>query len=115
MANGIDTSASLANYTYKWPRGLPSFALRYGMLVSVSVKLFVKIQDDLLKKDHLTKAGIWAKIVVNDGKLRYCVDALHADAELSQNHFGIVVPEVPHRVEPVGMVGFFVEFYRSPN
>jgi tellurite methyltransferase len=63
----------------------------------------------------VTKAGVWATIVVNDGKLRYCVDALHADVELSQNHFGIVVPEVPHRVEPVGMVRFFVQFYRSPN
>jgi hypothetical protein len=71
MAKGIDTSASLANYTYKRLRGLPSSALHYGMLVSASVKLLVKIQDDLLKKVHLTKAGIWAKIVVNDGKLRY--------------------------------------------
>jgi tellurite methyltransferase len=68
-----------------------------------------------LTKDHLTKAGVWAKIIVVDGKLRYCVDVLDTDVELSQNHPGIVVPEVLHRVEPVGTVRFFVEFYRSPS
>jgi tellurite resistance-related uncharacterized protein len=67
-----------------------------------------------LKRNHSTKAGVWAKIVVTDGALRYRVDALNTDVELSQNHVGIVVPEVPHHVEPIGHVRFFVEFYRSP-
>jgi tellurite methyltransferase len=35
--------------------------------------------------------------------------------ELSENHPGIVVPEVPHRVEPVGPARFFLVFYRSPD
>jgi tellurite methyltransferase len=68
-----------------------------------------------LQQDHATKAGVWAKIVVTEGKLRYYVDGLDVDIELSPNRYGIVVPEVPHRVEPLGIVRFFLEFYRSPN
>ncbi len=67
-----------------------------------------------LRRDHSTKAGVWAKIVVIDGRLRYCVDALNTDVELSQDRIGIVVPEVLHHVEPVGAVRFYVEFYRAP-
>jgi tellurite methyltransferase len=59
-----------------------------------------------LKKDHSTKAGIWAKIVIAEGKLRYCLDPLDVKMELSENHPGIVVPEVPR---------FFLVFYLSPD
>lgn len=65
-----------------------------------------------LRRDHSTKVGIWAKIIVLDGRLKYCVDALHRDFELSPNTHGIVVPEVMHHVEPIGSVRFHVEFYR---
>lgn len=68
-----------------------------------------------LRKDHSTKAGVWAKIVITAGRLRYYVEALNAEAELSPVRPGIVVPGVLHRVEPVGTVRFFVEFYRAPD
>jgi tellurite resistance-related uncharacterized protein len=68
-----------------------------------------------LKKDHLTKAGVWTKILVTEGKLRYHVEALDLDAELSQSRPGIVAPEVTHRVELLGTVRFFLEFYRLPD
>jgi len=68
-----------------------------------------------LKNDHSTKAGIWAKIIVTEGKLRYRVDTLGSDVELSLDKFGIVVPEVLHSIEPLGTVHFFVEFYKKPD
>lgn len=68
-----------------------------------------------LRKDHSTKAGVWAKINVLEGKLRYRVSALDVDMELSPGKLGIVVPEVLHNVEPLGPVRFFVEFYRAPD
>jgi len=68
-----------------------------------------------LKNDHSTKAGIWAKIIVTEGKLRYRVDTLGTDVELSLDKFGIVVPEVLHSIEPLGTVHFFVEFYKKPD
>ena len=57
---------------------------------------------------------MWAKIVVVDGRLRYRVDALNTDVELSPGRAGVVIPEVLHHVAPVGAVRFHVEFYRAP-
>ena len=68
-----------------------------------------------LKKDHSTKIGVWAKIIVIAGKLRYRVNALETDTQLSPAKFGVVVPEVLHSVEPLGEVCFFVEFYKAPQ
>ncbi len=68
-----------------------------------------------LKNDHSTKAGVWAKIVVIEGKLRYRVDTLGIDVELSLDKSGIVVPEMLHSVEPLGTVKFFVKFYKEPD
>lgn len=68
-----------------------------------------------LRKDHSTKAGVWGKIRVMEGKLRYRVPVLGVDMELSEGNIGIVVPEVLHNVEPLGAVRFHVEFYRAPD
>lgn len=68
-----------------------------------------------LKKDHSTKTGVWAKINVEEGRLRYRVPLLGEEMDLSQNKIGIVVPEVLHSVEPLGKVRFFVEFYKAPD
>lgn len=38
-----------------------------------------------------------------------------AAIELAPDAPGTVVPELPHRVEPVGAVRFFVEFLRVPG
>jgi tellurite resistance-related uncharacterized protein len=67
-----------------------------------------------LRKHHSTKAGVWAKIVVIEGRLRYQTRALQEDIELTQGSYGIVVPEVAHRVEPLSKVRFLVEFYKAP-
>lgn len=63
--------------------------------------------------NHSTKAGVWAKIHVVDGRLRYRVPALNTDQELAAGQIGIVVPEVVHNVQPLGTVSFYVEFYRA--
>jgi tellurite methyltransferase len=68
-----------------------------------------------LRKDHSTKTGVWGKIVVEEGRLRYRVGPLHVDVELSPGNGGVVIPEVLHSVEPLGPVRFFVEFYRAPD
>ena len=68
-----------------------------------------------LKKDHSTRTGVWGKIVVAEGKLRYRVPSLEADMELSKDRCGLVVPDVLHNVEPLGAMQFFVEFYRAPD
>jgi tellurite resistance-related uncharacterized protein len=68
-----------------------------------------------LRAHHTTRAGVWAVIHVERGRLRYCVEA-EAGAEfvLDPSRPGVVVSEVPHRVEPDGAVRFFVAFWRAP-
>ena len=66
-----------------------------------------------LRKSHRTQQGTWAKIVILEGRLLYRI--LEPDIqefELSPDCSGVVQPQVPHEVEAVGDVQFYVEFYR---
>lgn len=65
-----------------------------------------------LRADHRTKPGTWARIVVEEGELEYCVRGrVH---RLTAGEAGLVEPERPHRVAPVGNVRVRVEFWREP-
>lgn len=68
-----------------------------------------------LRKNHTTKAGVWALIHVEEGKLRYCVPGWNYDEVLEPGTQGIVAPQVEHFVEPQGPVRFYVEFHKSPG
>ena len=70
---------------------------------------------DGLKANHATAAGVWARIIVTTGRLRYRIDTLGLTMELTPEALGVVVPEVPHGVEPMGPVRFHVEFLRAPR
>ena len=66
-----------------------------------------------LLKEHTTKAGTWAKIVVLRGMLLYRILSPRTqEYSLSSEVSGVVEPQVPHEVEPQGEVEFYVEFYR---
>ncbi len=68
---------------------------------------------DALRRRHTTKPGVWGLIHVLEGSLRYRI--LEPEPEehvLSPGTPGVVEPEVPHEVEPLGRVRFFVEFLR---
>ncbi len=67
-----------------------------------------------LLRRHTTKAGVWGAIHVLEGSLRYRI--LEPEAEeivLAPDRPGVVEPEVPHEVEVIGPVRFFVEFHRA--
>ncbi|MGD9730359.1 MAG: DUF1971 domain-containing protein [Nitrospiraceae bacterium] len=69
-----------------------------------------------LLKEHTTKEGAWGRIVVLEGELMYRI--LKPQLEeilLSPDRCGIVEPQVPHEVEPLGTVQFYVEFLRVPE
>ncbi len=68
-----------------------------------------------LLRDHTTKAGTWGRIVVQEGTLRYVVERFARDELLTPDAPGVVVPELPHHVEPIGAVRFHVEFLRAPE
>ena len=64
---------------------------------------------------HTTRAGVWARIHVVSGRVRYHVEPpLARELDLSPRSPGTVAPEVPHRVELVGDASFYVEFWRGP-
>lgn len=66
-----------------------------------------------LLRRHRTKPGTWGRIVVSAGRLRYRIlEPTVEEVELSPERPGIVEPQVPHEVEPLGEVRFHVEFWR---
>ena len=69
-----------------------------------------------LLRRHSTKAGVWGRIRVLEGTLRYRIlEPEPEDHILAPGVDGIVEPEVSHEVEPVGPVRFFVEFLKVPD
>jgi tellurite methyltransferase len=71
---------------------------------------------DGLRRNHTTKRGVWGRIEVLEGTLRYVIEPpFSSEQQLSQGQFGIVPPEQPHRVEPVGAVRMRVHFLRKES
>lgn len=66
-----------------------------------------------LRKSHRTKAGVWALIHVLEGRLRYRRLEPFSEQILSPETPGVVHPQQPHEVEPLGEVQFYVEFYAA--
>jgi tellurite methyltransferase len=66
-----------------------------------------------LLRDHRTRAGVWARIVVTSGELGYTLEAPARAFVLTPKCPGIVPPEAPHFVMPIGRVEFHVEFLRE--
>jgi tellurite resistance-related uncharacterized protein len=73
-------------------------------------------QDTLpagLRREHRTKAGVWALIHVVEGRLLYRILAPREERVLSPGIPGVIAPEQPHAVEPLDNVRFFVEFHAA--
>jgi tellurite resistance-related uncharacterized protein len=68
-----------------------------------------------LRHRHQTRSGVWGLISVVEGRLRlHRLDPLD-DVILESDCAAVVAPEEPHKVEALGTVRFFVEFYRVPD
>jgi tellurite resistance-related uncharacterized protein len=66
-----------------------------------------------LLNDHQTKENVWGVIVIIEGKLQYTINEPQAEVIiLDPNNLGIVEPTVLHKIEPLGKVRFYVEFYK---
>ena len=76
-------------------------------------------QDTLpagLRAEHRTKAGVWGVIRVLEGQVRYRILAPHGETVLDPDKPGLVQPEQPHCVEPLGAMRMRVDFYdREPG
>ncbi len=63
-----------------------------------------------LLRDHSTKEGAWALIVVEAGQLEYTIESPLCTFLLTPQLPGVIAPTVPHRVNLVGPVQFHLEF-----
>ena len=66
-----------------------------------------------LLRNHTTAAGVWGRIVVLEGSLRYVIEEQETEVHLLvPGTPGIVEPQVAHHVAIDGPVRFCVEFHR---
>lgn len=66
-----------------------------------------------LRKEHRTKAGVWGVIRILSGQVTYRILDSGTEALLDPDHPGLVLPEQPHLVEPMGAMQMKVEFYNQ--
>lgn len=64
-----------------------------------------------LRRKHRTKPGVWGVIRVLDGRVRYVVIEPASEVILAPGHPGLVLPDQPHLVEPLGPMRMQIEFY----
>lgn len=66
-----------------------------------------------LLRNHTTAQGVWGRIVVREGSLRYVIEEPEMEEHLlGPGKPGIVEPQMAHHVGIDGPVRFCVEFYR---
>ncbi len=93
-----------------------AFELPAGFVPYKRTPIFTETTvPDALRRDHSTRPGVWAQILVLEGRLRYVVDQPARTTELAPDRPGVVPPEARHRVEPLGPVRFQVEFWAAPR
>jgi tellurite resistance-related uncharacterized protein len=66
-----------------------------------------------LRRKHRTKPGVWGVIRVLDGRLRYVVTEPASEVILEPGRPGLVLPDQPHHVEPLGPMRMQIEFYNQ--
>ena len=64
-----------------------------------------------LRGEHKTKAGTWGVIQVIEGELKFSLANGEGETILTPDNPGLILPEQPHRVEPLGPMRMQVHFY----
>lgn len=67
-----------------------------------------------LRNRHGTKAGVWGVVRVIEGRLKLTYLDPESEQVLDPQTPGLLLPEQPHFVEPLGAMKMQVEFYDAP-
>ncbi len=67
-----------------------------------------------LRREHRTKPGVWGVVRVLDGRVRYRVLDPVSELILEPGHPGLIRPDQPHFLEPLGPMRIQIEFYKQP-
>jgi len=91
-------------------RSLPDHVTKYGETAVFDAQSV----PSKLTNAHDTKAGVWGKLCVLSGSIRYVIDSDDRKSiVVNANEYAIITPQQPHHVEIIGPVDFKVEFYRE--
>lgn len=74
-------------------------------------------QDTLpaaLRAEHRTNAGVWGLVRVIEGRLKLIYVDPPSDIVVEPGSPGLLLPEQPHFVEPLGAMRMQVDFYDQP-
>ncbi len=67
-----------------------------------------------LRREHRTKPGVWGLVRVLNGELKLSFVDPPEVLVVSPGSPGLLLPDQPHFVEPVGTMRMQVEFYDRP-
>jgi tellurite resistance-related uncharacterized protein len=67
-----------------------------------------------LRKEHRTKAGVWGVVRVIEGRVKLTYLDPHFETVVTPDLPGLILPEQPHFVDPLGAVKMQVDFYDEP-
>jgi tellurite resistance-related uncharacterized protein len=67
-----------------------------------------------LRREHRTKPGVWGVVRVHAGQLKLSFVEPDEMRLLGSGESGLLLPDQPHFVEPVGAVRMQVDFYDEP-
>ncbi|KKW90383.1 DUF1971 domain-containing protein [Sphingobium chungbukense] len=67
-----------------------------------------------LRGQHNTKAGVWGMVRVIEGHVRLTYLNPPSEIELTPEAPGLLLPEQPHFVTPLGPMKMRVDFYDQP-
>lgn len=67
-----------------------------------------------LRREHRTKLGVWGVVRVLEGKLRLVYVEPPGDVVVEPGRPGLLLPDQPHFVEPIGDMRMQVDFYDQP-
>ncbi len=67
-----------------------------------------------LRARHTMKAGVWGMVRVLEGKVKLTYLEPPSELLLDPSTLGLLLPEQPHFVEPIGAMKMRVDFYDEP-
>ena len=67
-----------------------------------------------LRREHRTKPGVWGVVRVLEGELKLSYVDPPEVLIVSPGSPGLLLPDQPHFVEPIGTMRMQVEFYDQP-
>jgi tellurite resistance-related uncharacterized protein len=67
-----------------------------------------------LRREHRTKLGVWGVVRVLEGRLKLVYVEPPGEVVVEPGRPGLLLPDQPHFVEPIGDMRMLVDFYDQP-